>query len=231
MGQWVELHSADGAAFSAWVAQPQGPLRGAIVVAQEIFGVNTHIRAVTDRMAARGFLTIAPDLFARFQPGLDLGYGEADIAQGRSFKAQAEAMPLAILQQVRAAAQWALAQTPCKVGMVGFCWGGLVTWRAAEQLPELSAAVCYYGGGMTGAQEMRRQPHCPVLAHFGRHDPIIGLPSVLEFAHRHPQVQTHIYETGHGFNCDLRPDYDHDSAIQAKDRSLAFLDTHLRQSA
>lgn len=230
MGQWITLQAADGAEFSAWAALPPSALRGAVIVAQEIFGVNSHIRAVTDRMAARGFLAIAPDLFARFTPRLDIGYSEAELAQGRRYKAQAEFMPEAILQQVQASAQWALAQAPCKVGMVGFCWGGLVTWRAAALVPELSAAVCYYGGGITGEHERRRQPRCPVQAHFGRRDTILPLPGVLEFAHTQPQVQTHIYEADHGFNCDLRSSYDHDSAVQAKDRTLLFFDQHLALS-
>lgn len=229
MGQWTTLTAADGAEFSAWATHPSGPLRGAVVVAQEIFGVNRHIRAITDRMAARGFLAIAPDLFARFAPRLDLGYTDADVALGRQYKAQAEAMSGAILQQVQAAARWAVAQAPCKVGMVGFCWGGLVTWRAAEQLPEISAAVCYYGGGMTDERERTRQPGCPVQAHFGRRDTIITQSSVLEFAHLQPGVQTHLYDADHGFNCDLRSSYDHDSAVQAKDRTLAFFDQHLGQ--
>lgn len=166
--------------FSAWAAHPPGALRGAVIVGQEIFGVNSHIRAVTDRMATRGFLAIAPDLFARFTPRLDLGYSEADVAQGRRYKAQAEAMPDAILQQVQASAQWALAQAPCKVGMVGFCWGGLVTWRAAAQVPELSAAVTYYGGGMTSQRERTRRPRCPVP----------GASALWPARHHHPPARS-----------------------------------------
>ncbi len=226
-GQWTRLYASDGFAFDAWVARPDGPLRGAVVVAQEIFGVNSHIRAVTERLAARGFLAIAPDLFARIEPGLDRGYTPADVAACLSYKERAETMPEAVLQQVRAAAQWALTQQPCKVGMVGFCWGGLLTWRAAAQLPELSAAVCYYGGGMTSAQESARQPLCPVQAHFGRLDPILPLDGVLAFAQQHPRVQVHLYEADHGFNCEQRASYDDSSAVQAKDRTLAFFDRHL----
>ncbi len=179
-GQWTRLYASDGFAFDAWTAQPDGPLRGAVVVAQEIFGVNSHIRAVTERLAARGFLAIAPDLFARIEPGLDRGYTPDHVAICRSYKERAEAMPEAVLQQVRAAAQWALTQQPCKVGMVGFCWGGLLTWRAAAQLPRaVGRPVCYYGGGMTSAQERARQPLCPVQAHFGRRRPILPLDGVL----------------------------------------------------
>lgn len=225
--QWVRLYAQDGFAFDAWVARPEGPLRGAVVVAQEIFGVNSHIRAVAERMAARGFLAIAPDLFARIEPGFDRGYTQEDVAAGLAYKMKTDAMPQAIMQQLRAAAQWALTQQPCKVGMLGFCWGGLLTWRAAEQLPELSAAVCYYGGGMTSAPEMARQPKCPVQAHFGRQDALLPLEGVLTFAQRHPEVQVHLYDADHGFNCEQRASYDDSSALQAKDRTLQFFDQHL----
>ena len=228
--QWTALTAADGHTFKAWTAPAQGRLRGAVVVAQEIFGVNSHIRAVTERLAARGFLAIAPDLFSRFAPGVDIGYSQAEIAKGMDYKTQAEALPApGVLQDVQAAAQWAQAQADCRVGMVGFCWGGLVTWRAAAQLPELSAAVCYYGGGMTKPAERQRQAQCPVLAHFGRHDPIIPLDEVQLFAQTQPQVQVHVYEADHGFNCDQRASYDDASAVQAKDRTLAFFDQYLGQ--
>ena len=228
--QWTALTAADGHTFQAWTAPAQGRLRGAVVVAQEIFGVNSHIRAVTERLAAQGFLAIAPDLFSRFAPGVDIGYTPEDVAQGRDLKAQAEALPTpGVLQDVQAAAQWAQAQAGSRVGIVGFCWGGLVAWRAAAQLSELSAAVCYYGGGMTSAEERQRQALCPVLAHFGRRDPIIPMDSVEQFIQTQPQVQVHVYEADHGFNCDQRASYDDTSAALAQERTLAFFAQHLGQ--
>lgn len=229
MGQFVQLLAQDGTQIPAWVAEPEGPVRGAVVVAQEIFGVNAHIRAVTDRLAARGFVAIAPALFTRLEFDVQLGYDAAGMQHGKALKAAAEALPgEGVLQDIRAAAQWAQERSGGKVGVVGFCWGGLLTWRAAEQVQELSAAVCYYGGGMTVPPETARQPRVPVLAHFGTQDAFISVESVQAFSQAHPQVQVHLYDADHGFNCDQRGSYDDASAVQAKDRTLAFFDQHLR---
>lgn len=231
MGQFVQLIAADGTQIPAWVAQPEGPVRGALVVAQEIFGVNAHIRAVTERLAARGFVAIAPALFTRLEPDVQLGYGAEDMARGKALKAAAEALPgEGVMQDIRAAAQWAQQHSGGAVGIVGFCWGGLLSWRAANLVDEIAAAVCYYGGGMTVPPELQRTPHVPVLAHFGTADAFIPVESVLAFSHAHPEVQVHLYEADHGFNCDQRASYDEISAVQAKDRTLAFFDQHLRSA-
>ena len=228
----ILLQAADGVTLSAWTAAPQGPARGAVIVAQEIFGVNTHIRMVTERFAARGFWAMAPDLFARVQPEVQLGYDAAGVAQGRKLKASVEALPgEGVLQDLRVAAQWLQRNAGMPVGIVGFCWGGLLAWRAAERVSELSAAVTYYGGGMTSPMERGRRPHCPVMTHFGRNDPLIPLEEVIAFHHAQPGVQLHVYEADHGFNCDQRASYDQPSAIQAKDRTLAFFDQHLNVSS
>ena len=146
------------------MAQPDGTPRGAVVVLQEIFGVNSHIRAVTDRLAARGFVAIAPALFTRLEFDVQLGYDAEAMARGIQLKAAAEALPgEGVMQDVRAAVQWVAQHSGCKVGVVGFCWGGLLTWRAAGLIEGVSAAVCYYGGGMTVPPEIARQPQVPVL--------------------------------------------------------------------
>ncbi|MDR3005691.1 MAG: dienelactone hydrolase family protein [Acidovorax sp.] len=232
LGQTLTLHPPDGRALPAWLAMPEGPLRGAVVVVQEIFGVNSHIRAVTERFAARGFAALAPALFHQFEPsdplGVELGYAPADVQAGLRFKAQAEALPPPGMQQdIGAAVDWLASNTGQKVGAVGFCWGGLLAWRAACQLPQLSAAVCYYGGGMTSPEERSRSPQCPVLAHFARLDAHIPLDGVLAFDQAQPQVQVQLYDADHGFNCDQRASYDDASALVARDRTLAFLDAHL----
>lgn len=229
MGQFVSITAQDGTEIPAWVAQPEGPVRGAIVVAQEIFGVNAHIRAVTDRLAARGFAAIAPALFTRLEFDVQLGYDEPGFAKGKQLKAAAEALPgEGVLQDLRAAAQWMRAAGYAKVGVVGFCWGGLLAWRAAALVEEIDAAVCYYGGGMTMPPEIARQPRVPVQAHFGQLDAFISMDSVQAFSQAHPQVQVHVYQADHGFNCEQRESYDQPSAIQAKDRTLAFFDEHLQ---
>ena len=228
MGQFVDLMSGDGFVVPAWVAEPDAAPRGAVVVLQEIFGVNAHIRAVADRFAARGYLAVAPATFARVQPGVDLGYGPEDMAEGRALKAAAEALPGAgVMPDIQAAIDHAARASGRKVGIVGFCWGGLLAWRAACTLQGLSAAVPYYGGGMTSSDEAARHPQVPVLAHFGQRDHWIPLDSVQAFARAHPEVEVHIYDADHGFNCDQRGSYDEASAMAARDRTLAFLDKHL----
>ncbi len=228
MGQFVNLTSQDGFVVPAWVAQPDGAPRGAVVVLQEIFGVNSHIRAVADRFAARGYLAVAPATFARVQPDVDLGYSEADMGVGFGLKTAVEALPGAgAMPDIQAAIDYAAQQGGGKVGIVGFCWGGLLAWRAACSLKGLSAAACYYGGGMTTADEVARQPQVPVLAHFGQHDHWISVDSVQAFARAHPDVQVHVYDADHGFNCDQRGSYDEASALVARDRTLAFFAKHV----
>ena len=229
MGYFVDLTAADGCVVPAWVAEPTGPARGAVVVLQEIFGVNSHIRAVTERFAAEGYLAVAPATFARVQAGVELGYGAADVATGKLLKAAAEALPGAgVLVDVQAAIDHAGARSGGPVGIVGFCWGGLLAWRAACTLPGLAAAVCYYGGGMTTPAEVVRTPRCPVLAHFGRLDAFISVPSVHQLAAAHPQVQVHLYDADHGFHCDQRGSYDATAAASAEARTLAFFAQYLR---
>lgn len=230
MGQFVPLTSKDGVVAPAWVAQPDGPPQGAVVVLQEIFGVNSHIRAVADRFAARGYVAVAPSLFTRLEADVELGYSPDDMQRGIRLKAAAEALPApGVMAEVEAAVAHAASLVPGgKVGIVGFCWGGLLSWRAACQLPQLAAAVCYYGGGMTTAAEAARQPLCPVLAHFGRQDTHIPLEGVQAFARAQSGVQVHVYDADHGFNCDQRGSYDEAAALAARDRSLAFFDLHLR---
>lgn len=223
MGKFLDLQSADGAAVPAYVAQPEGRPRGAVVVLQEIFGVNTHIRAVADRFAAQGYLAVAPALFHRVKPGVELGYTDADMGAGFELKTAVEALPGAgVLPDIQAAIDHAAQASGGKVGIVGFCWGGLLTWRAACTLTGLSAAIAYYGGGMTGEEEIARQPQCPVMAHFGDQDHWIPMEGIAAFTQAHPEVQVHVYSANHGFNCDQRGSYNEAAATLARERSLAF---------
>jgi carboxymethylenebutenolidase len=226
MGQFTDLKAADGFTFPAYVAQPAGKPRGGVVVLQEIFGVNSHIRAVADGYAAAGYLAVAPSTFHRVKPGVELGYAPDDMSAGMALKATVEALPApGVLQDIQAAVNHA-AQAG-KVGMVGYCWGGLLTWRSACLLNGLSAAVPYYGGGMTSEAEVARQPKCPVLAHFGEKDHWIPLDGVEALKRAHPAVDVHIYAANHGFNCDQRGAWDATAAAQARERTLAFFARHL----
>jgi carboxymethylenebutenolidase len=221
MGKFVELTARDGVRLSAWQADPAGPPRGAIVVVQEIFGVNGHIRSVCDGFAADGYLAIAPALFDRYAPKVDLGYTPDDIAKGRQLKAQAGLDPA--LADV-AAARDAVAKAG-KVAVVGYCWGGYVAWMAAARESGFACAIPYYGGGMLEAKGER--PRCPVMAHFGELDQGIPVAGVRELAAAHPEVQVFIYAADHGFNCDQRAAYNPAAAKLARERSLDFLRRHV----
>jgi len=226
MGQFTEIKAADGQTIPAYVAQPEGQAKGGIVVIQEIFGVNSHIRSVADGYAQQGWLAIAPATFHRVKPDVDLGYEQDDMTQGMALKNAVEKLPApGVMQDIQAAIQYA-AQAG-KVGIVGYCYGGLLTWRAACTLDGLSAAVPYYGGGVTTADEVARQPKCPVLAHFGDQDHWISLESVEAFRKAHPEVEVHVYHANHGFNCDQRGSYNAEAAKLARERSLAFFAQHV----
>lgn len=223
MGQFIQLTSADGFTFPAYVAQPDGKAKAAVVVLQEIFGVNSHIRDVTDRFAAQGYLAIAPATFERVKTGVDLGYNEATIQEGIALKAAVMALPgEGVLPDIQAAVDYAAKTSGGKVGMVGFCWGGLLTWQAACTLDGLSAAVPYYGGGMVADSEVARQPKVPVLVHFSDNDHSVPMDGVTAFIKAHPDVATHIYAAEHGFNCDQRGAFNEDAAKLARQRTLAF---------
>ncbi|MBA4327935.1 MAG: carboxymethylenebutenolidase [Polaromonas sp.] len=228
MANFIDLKSADGFVFPAYVAEPAGKPKGAVVVLQEIFGVNSHIRSVADGYAAAGYLAVAPATFHRVKPGVDMGYTEADMNAGFALKGAVEALPApGVLQDIQAAINHAAQTSGGKVGIVGFCWGGLLTWRAACTLSGLSAAVPYYGGGMTAGDEPARQPACPVLAHFGNQDHWIPLDTVEAFKKAQPGVEVFVYEANHGFNCDQRGSYNEAAARLAKQRTLDFFAKHL----
>lgn len=228
MGQFVDLTANDGFVVPAYVAEPAGAPKGAVVVLQEIFGVNSHIRSVADGYAAAGYLAVAPATFARVKGGVELGYAPEDMQAGMGLKAAVEALPSpGVMTDIQAAIDYAAQRSGGKVGIVGYCWGGLLVWRAACTLTGLSAAVSYYGGGVTTPGEVARTPGVPVLAHFGERDHWIPVDSVQAFAKAHPSVQVHVYAADHGFNCDQRGSHDAAAAATARERSLAFFAQHL----
>jgi carboxymethylenebutenolidase len=215
----VTLTAADGFKSSAYVSEPSGTPKGAIVVLQEIFGVNSHIRGVADGYAAAGYLAIAPATFDRVERDVQLGYAPSDMTEGSRLKAAVEALPApGVLQDIQAAVDEAARAG--KVGIVGYCWGGLLVWRAAEKVRGLAAAVAYYGGGMTVGSEPSRTPAVPTMAHFGDQDAHISVESVKLFEQAHPEVEVHLYAANHGFNCDQRGSYNAGAAATARERSL-----------
>jgi len=228
MGEMIQLKSADGTVVPAYVARPSVTPKGAVVVVQEIFGVNSHIRQVADGYAAEGYVAVAPAAFHRVKPGVELGYTDADMGEGFGYKTAVEALPApGVMQDIQAAIDHAAQVSGGKVGIVGYCWGGLLTWRSACTLKGLSAAAPYYGGGVTTEAETARQPLVPVMAHFAEEDTWIPMDTVASFQRAHPEVTVHTYAAHHGFNCDQRGSWHAPSAQLARQRTLAFFKEHL----
>jgi carboxymethylenebutenolidase len=222
----ITLTAADGFRSSAYVSEPPHAPKGAVVVLQEIFGVNSHIRGVADRYAAAGYLAVAPATCDRVEPGVQLGYAPDDMKRGASLKAAVEALPVpGVLRDIQAAVDFAASAG--KVGIVGYCWGGLLVWRASESVTGLAAAVSYYGGGMTAGSEPARRPAVPTMAHFGERDTHITVDSVQAFEKLHPEVEVHLYDANHGFNCDQRGAYDANAAATALERTLYHFGQHV----
>jgi carboxymethylenebutenolidase len=222
MGQWIKLKASDGFEFAAWRAEPQGKPRGALVVVQEIFGVNAHIRWVADGFAADGYLAIAPAIFDRGEPNFDVDYAPENMARGRDIagKIPREAMMLDVAASVKAASAGG------KVGVVGYCLGGTLAWLASANLPGVAAAVGYYGGGIPALNEL--QPRAPTMLHFGEKDAHIPLDAVRAVAAAHPATQVFTYPTaGHAFNRYGNAAYDAASATLARSRTLEFFNAKL----
>ena len=221
MGENIRLTASDGFVCDAYVARPAGVPKGGIVVVQEIFGVNPHIRSVADRYAAEGYLAVAPALFDRAEPGFQSGYQPEDMPRAYAMIGKVSSGP-ALLD---IAAAIAFAAEAGKVGVVGFCWGGTLAWTAAAKLPGLSAAVGYYGGNILDLTDL--QPQCPVMLHFGALDDHIPVDKVRAFAAARPELPIFVYDAGHGFNCDARRSYDATSAKLAQERTSAHFAKHL----
>ena len=221
MGRSITLAASDGHSFSAYRADPAAGPRGGIVVIQEIFGVNSHIKAVADGYAADGYLVIAPAMFDRVQQGYDTGYSQPEIQAG-----------VAIMQKldwkqsmIDVDAAIAVAKQGGKVGIVGYCWGGTVCWIAAARTGGLACSVPYYGGGMPGF--IGEKPNCPTMCHFGEQDQSPTLEQSKAIVAAHPEITAHFYPAGHGFNCDQRGSYNAAAAKLARERTLEFFRRHV----
>jgi len=222
MGKTIELTAADGHKFAAYRADPTGKPKGALVVIQEIFGVNGHMRRVTDGFAAEGYAAIAPALFDRTRRGVELGYDADAIAAGRDLRAAVgDSGPLADIQATIDEA----AKSGGKVGVIGYCWGGTLAYLSATRLKGIAGAVGYYGGGIAAAAAEKTK--VPVMLHFGETDQSIPMSDVEKVRAAHPEIELHVYPAGHGFNCDERGSYHAPSARTALDRSLGFLRKHI----
>jgi carboxymethylenebutenolidase len=222
MGTTTTLTAEDGHRLAAYRAAPAVAPRGGLVVIQEIFGVNSHMRAVCDGYAADGYLALAPSLFDRVERDVAMGYGPSDIERGRTLRGKVGWDQM--VADLRAAVR-ALQAEKLKVGAVGYCMGGSLAWLAATRVDGLAAAVGYYGGAV--ADFAQEQPRCPVLLHFGETDSSIPKEHWDRIAAAHPTVPMHLYPAGHGFNCDARASYHEPSARLARQRTVEFLRKHV----
>jgi carboxymethylenebutenolidase len=223
MGQDITLTASDGFQLGAYRTQPDGTPKGAVVVIQEIFGVNSHIRTVCDRFAAQGYVAIAPSIFDRVEPNFQSGYSPEEVATARKFVANPDWA--AFLRDTQAAIDAVKDVGP--VGIIGFCLGGSIAYAAATKLDGLSAAIGYYGGAVVRFADDK--PKVPTQLHFGEKDHGIPLSDVETIKAKRPEVEVFVYEGAeHGFNCDQRASYNKASADIARERSLAFLAKHLK---
>lgn len=217
----ISLTTRDGAKISAWRADPKGKPKGGMVVVQEIFGVNAHIRSVCDFYAGEGYVAVAPALYDRIEPNFEVGYTQADMQAG--FRLRGETKLAEVLADVAAAVE--VAAQGGKVGVVGYCWGGAVAYAAACHVAGVSAAVSYYGGGLVTL--IGDKPKCPVMLHFSDRDAHIPMSDVEKIAAALPEAPLYLYSADHGFNCDARAAYDAEAAKLARERALSFFAEHL----
>ena len=224
MNGFIELEATDGHQLSAYEQHPEGAT-ASVVIVQEIFGVNSHIRSVVDGFAGAGYHAVAPATFDRAERGVELEYDGAGVERGKEL-ATSIGMESAMLD-VAAAVAHASATGP--VGVVGYCFGGSIAWLASAQLP-VAAAVGYYGGFIPGALDST--PKAPTMLHFGELDAGIPLDKVALIGQAHPDVAVHVYDgADHGFNCDVRASFHAGAAELARERTMAFLAEHLAKPA
>jgi carboxymethylenebutenolidase len=217
------LTADDGATIGAYHARPNTPAKAGLIVVQEIFGVNAHIRALAERFAQSGFEVLAPAFFDRVERNVELGYDGESVAKARPIVAQL-GFDLPLLDVKAATARLAGSERR-KVFIVGFCWGGSLAYLAAARVAGLSAAVGYYGGAISRFADER--PQLPTLLHFGEQDASIPVADVEALRKKQPAVELELYPAGHGFNCDQRASYSEPNAKLAWQRTLAFFERAL----
>ena len=226
MGSFITLTASDGHSFQAWTDGPQDASHGLVVI-QEIFGVNGHMRNVCAAFAAEGYRVVAPALFDRAERGVELGYGADDVARGRTLRTQVPEDGM--MRDVKAAAAYLsdVSQGGQRtLGIIGYCWGGTVAWWGATRTNLFRAAVSWYGGGIAATRT--ETPKCPVQLHFGKKDSGIPLTDVDAIHAAQPDVEIFVYaDAQHGFGCDERASFSAPDKAQAQERTLAFFAKHL----
>jgi carboxymethylenebutenolidase len=224
LGKHFSLTAADQHRLGAYRADPPGTPKGGIVVIQEIFGVNNHIRAVCDRLAGEGYVAVAPALFDRTVRDYQSGYTPEEIEKSRTFVAKPDWD--AMLRDTDAAIKEIKSVGP--LAIVGFCMGGTIAFLAATRLSGLSAAICYYGGRIVAFAD--EKPKCPTLLHFGEKDQSIPMTDVDTIKQKRADCEIYVYPTAaHGFHCDERGSFHEPSAKLAWERSMAFLQKQMKK--
>jgi carboxymethylenebutenolidase len=228
MGQFIRAQAEDQHQLDVYVAEPEQDAKAGLLVVQEAFGVNHHIQGICESYAKDGYLVAAPALYDRLQKNVQLGYSPDDMTQGIGLMNQLDHAK--IFLDIEATMRVLHARGIQNIGMMGFCFGGTVTWRAAHHF-KLDAAVCYYGGSI--AHYAHEKPGGPVLLHFGEEDPYIPPQDVQKIKDLNPEAECHLYKANHGFNCDERSSFNADCALLARERTKAFLMHHMqgRQSS
>ena len=223
MGQNVALSTKDGHTLNGFVAEPPGTPKGGVIVIQEIFGVNGHVRNLVDMFAGHGYLAIGPALFDRIEPGIELDYNETDFAAAREHRGNLN--DEWILNDVSAAAD--RISSAGKVGLIGYCFGGYVAWISACGVDALACSVSCYGGGVA-ARAANDVPNCPVQFHFGDKDHAIPMGDVQAIRDAHPDIPSFIYDdSAHGFCCDDRDVFNAGSCERTHGRALELFAAHV----
>lgn len=218
MGHRVTISTLHGT-IGGWRADPAIPAKGAIIVVQEIFGLNSHIRSVVDNFAKHGFITIAPALFDLIEHDIELGYTPEDVERGRQLRDQLGNDRA--VDCIRAAMEEVEAEG--FVGVVGYCWGGTIAYLTCARLG--LPAVSYYGGSTVPF--LNEKPSGALMLHFGENDPLISAEDVAKHREALPEAKVHVWPAGHGFNCDQRADYNQAVAAEALQSTLRFFELHL----
>jgi len=218
----IELKASDGHTLSAWKTGPDDARQGLVVV-QEIFGVNRHMRHVCETYAQQGFAVVSPALFDRAERDAELGYTQEDVQKGLALRGKIT--DAQVMLDIEAAAAALPAGIP--LGIIGYCWGGTIAWWGATRSNSFRAAIGYYGGGIAATRQ--EVPHCPVQLHFGEEDKGIPQTDVEAIRSAQPGVEVFTYPgAGHGFSCEERPVYSPTDAMLAEQRSLGFFAQHLK---
>ena len=222
----IAIKAHDGGSFSGYLGLPPGGRGPGLLVFQEIFGVNAHIRATVERWAADGYVALAPDIFWRVEPGLQLDYTQEGMQKGRAVR---QKLDLELVMTDIAASLAALrAQPECagKVGAVGYCFGGLLAYLTAART-NIDVAISYYGGGVEQRADEAQSIRCPIMFHWGEKDGAIPAPAreaARAALSAHDDAEFYVYrDAQHGFNCDLRASFHPFASQLARSRSIGLL--------